>query len=309
MSLVARVTVRVPASTSNLGPGFDSLGLALNLYNYLTLELHSGTGRTQVILSGEGEGRLPPGEDNLIVRAARRILGRKNYGRLLFKTKNNIPIAKGLGSSAAAIVAGLAAANALRSRLTKTPPLDLDALEDMATGIEGHIGNVAACLRGGLIVTFAHGRRCESHRGRMHPSLSAAVCLPDFELPTKKARAALPKKVPLADAAENTGRSFLLALSLSRGDWENLSAAMKDRLHQPYRMPLVRGLKDVILAAERGGSTGAALSGAGPSLVALGPKSPTALAGRRMKAAFKRRGIKSRVLLLRPDTRGAVVQK
>ncbi len=309
MSLVARVSVRVPASTSNLGPGFDSLGLALNLYNYLTLELHSGVGRAQVLISGEGEGRLPQGEDNLIVRATRRILGRRNHGRLLFKTKNNIPIAKGLGSSAAAIVAGLAAANALRNRLAKTPMLGLDALEDMATDLEGHIGNAAACLRGGLMVTLPRGRRCESHRGRMHPSLNAAVCLPDFELPTQRARAALPARVPMADAAENTGRSFLLALSIAHGDWKNLACAMKDRLHQPYRTPLVRGLKDVILAAERGGSIGAALSGAGPSVVALGPKSPTALAGRRMKSAFARRGIKSRVLFLRPDTRGVVVQK
>lgn len=303
MSLLASVKIRVPASTSNLGPGFDSLGLALTLYNRLTLELHSGKGPARVILSGEGDGLLPLGEKNLMVRAARRVLGRGFKGRLVFKAHNAIPLARGLGSSAAAILAGLCAASALPGARR----LSAGQMEEIAVRMEGHPDNVAASLRGGLVVSLASGRNHEHHHLKTHKDLTAAVCVPDFQLSTKRARAVLPKKVSLADAAQNVSRSFLLSSALSQGDWEKLPSAMEDRLHQPYRASLVPGLKNVIAAAQQEGRCGSALSGAGPSVVALGPRSAVIRAGKRMSKAFARKGITSRILVLRPDLHGIVV--
>ncbi len=301
MSLLASVSVRVPATTSNLGPGFDSLGMALTLYNRLTLEVHSGGGPVRVEVSGEGRGRLPETASNLMVRSARRLLGPRLGGRLVFKADNGIPIARGRGSSAAAILAGLAAANALR----KSRRLGLDELEQLATRIEGHVGNIGPALRGGLVATTFRGG-VRSVKAATRPDLAAVLCIPDFELSTRRARAALPAKVPLADAADNSARTFLLALALAKGDWAALAEAMQDRLHQPYRAPLVPGLGAVIRSAQKERLCGAALSGAGPTVLALGPKGAAARAGERMKRAFARRGIRSRVLILRPDLQGLI---
>jgi homoserine kinase len=302
VSVVARARVRVPASTSNLGPGFDCLGLALGLYNELTLELHDEPGDVVVQIEGEGAKTLPRDKTNLIVKAAKKVLPPDAAGRkLVFKSVNCIPTGRGLGSSAAAILAGLFGANHLvRPQLHKR-----EELIDLACEMEGHPDNVTAAALGGLVVC-ADG---QAYPLKPHPKLAAVVCSPDFELSTAKSRKAVPKKFSREDAVFNAARALLLGSAIERGDWARLGVAMEDRLHQPYRAKLVPGLEDVIAAARDAGSCGASLSGAGPSVVALCQSGLRAvLVGKRMKEAFQKKGVKSNSLVLNCDAAGVVVE-
>lgn len=300
MPLLARARVRVPASTSNLGPGFDCLGLALALYNELTLELYSDHGPDLVRIDGEGEDELPRDQKNLMVRAARMLIA-PEAGRLVFRAVNCIPLGRGLGSSAAAILAGLYAADAVLKR----SPKRTRKLLDMACSLEGHPDNAAAAVHGGLTACVQGDEGLRVQPLRLHKSVAAVVCVPDYELPTKTARAVLPKKVPLKDAVANVSRTVLLASALSDGKWEQLALATEDRLHQPYRGSLARGMEEAIAAARRVGSCGAFLSGAGPSVAALCPAGLRAvLVGRRMREAFAKEGVRVRVLTLNPDREG-----
>ena len=305
MKILARVTVSVPATTSNLGPGFDCLGLALDLRNELTLELRDERGPALVEIEGEGAKTLPRDARNLLVKAARLILPRGLPGRLAFKAVNRVPLARGLGSSAAAAVAGLWAGAHLFGTLRTSE----DKLEDLAVSLEGHPDNVAPCVHGGLTASLTVDGRARAHRLNIHPSLSAVVCIPAFELATKKARAALPKKVPLADAVYNSSRAILLARALETGRTSRLADLMDDRLHQPYRAKLVPGLREALAAAVKAGAAGAALSGSGPTIFAFveggaGPK-----VGAAMKRAFLKKRISSRWLALDVDRQGVRIER
>jgi homoserine kinase len=303
--ILARVTVSVPASTSNLGPGFDCLGLALDLRNELTLELHDERGPATVEIEGEGTKTLPRDERSMLVKAARLILPRKLPGRLVFKSLNRIPLTRGLGSSAAAAVAGLWAGAHLFGTLRTSE----DELEAMAVSLEGHPDNVAPCVHGGLTASLIEKGRARSNRLNIHPSLSAVVCIPDFELSTKKARAALPKMVPLADAVYNTSRMILLARALRTGHTSHLPDLMDDRLHQPYRAKLVPGLREALAAAVKAGSAGAALSGSGPTVFAFVEKGQGAKVGAAMKRAFLKKRISSRWVALDIDHQGVRIER
>jgi len=303
--ILARVTVSVPATTSNLGPGFDCLGLALDLRNELTLELLDEKGPAAVEISGEGAKTLPRGETNMLVKAARLILPGKLPGRLSFKSVNRIPLARGLGSSAAAAVAGLWAGAHLFGTLRRSE----DELEAMAVALEGHPDNVAPCVHGGLTASLTEGGRSRANRLNIHPSLAAAVCVPAFELATKKARAALPKKVPLADAVFNSSRAILLARALETGRTGHLADLMDDRLHQPYRAKLVPGLREALAAAVKAGAAGAALSGSGPSVFAFVEGDRAAKVGAAMKRAFAKKRVASRWLALDVDHQGVRIER
>ncbi len=303
MSLISRVRVRVPASTSNLGPGFDCLGLALGLYNELILEMHSETGDPVIEIRGEGAQSLPRGPQNLIVRAALGLIRTRLKNRLVFRAVNRIPLARGLGSSAAAVVAGLWAANHLFDEPLEPP----EELLRRACELEGHPDNVAACVLGGLIVSVPSTRDWTHHALKPHRDLCAVICVPEFELATSKARAALPARYDRTTAVGNVARALLLGSALERGLWERLATAMEDGLHQPFRSHLIRGFSTV-LRAGRGPASGTALSGAGPSMLALrrrGPRAP--LTGRAMQKAFLRHGVESRVLVLPVDRQGVQV--
>jgi homoserine kinase len=304
LKTLARVTVSVPATTSNLGPGFDCLGLALSLRNELTLELRDGRGPATIEIEGQGADSLPRGEKNLLVRAARMILPRSLPGRLVFSSLNRIPLARGLGSSAAAAVAGLWAG----SHLFGTLRVSEDKLEEMAVALEGHPDNVAPCVHGGLTASLIDGRRSSAHRLNIHPSLSAVVCIPDFELTTTKARAALPKMVPLADAVYNASRSILLSGALETGHTSHLAELMTDRLHQPYRAKLVPGLREAISAALKAGAVGAALSGSGPTVFAFVENDQGEKVGAAMQRAFAKKRISSRWLELDVDHQGVRIE-
>lgn len=303
--VLSRVTVSVPASTSNLGPGFDCLGLALDLRNELTLELIEGAGPALVEIKGEGQKTLPRGEQNMLVRAARLILPKRLPGRLVFTAINRIPLARGLGSSAAAAVAGLWAGAHLFGTLRRSE----DELEALAVKLEGHPDNVAPCVHGGLTASLVENGRSVAHRLNIHPSFFAVVGVPDFTLATKKARAALPKKVPMSDAVYNLSRVILLARALETGRTRGLDGLMTDRLHQPYRARLVPGLKDALAAAIKAGASGAALSGSGPAVFALVEGDRGRRVGEAIRRAFAAKRVKARAMELAVDRQGVRVER
>jgi homoserine kinase len=256
------VRVSVPATSANLGPGFDSVAIAWHRYDDVTARLTSGAG--SVAVDGEGASQLPLDETNLVMRALRHTLDHVSVPQppIALRCRNRIPQGRGLGSSAAAIVAGIRAAEGL---LAADLGPDLRLL--LATGIEGHPDNVAACLSGGVTLSWTDADRVRALRLVPHPALVGTVFVPPDGQSTHAARGLLPKDVPHEDAAFNAGRAALLSAALTQFP-ELLPEATEDRLHQRYRalaMPasyaLVRSLRSAGLAA--------VTSGAGPTVLVL----------------------------------------
>jgi homoserine kinase len=299
-----RVHVRVPATSANLGPGFDALGLALALHN--EVEASEADGVT-VRVEGEGAGRLPVGADNVVARGVRlafEAAGRPFKGVAL-TCVNRIPPARGLGSSAAAWVGGLAAGNRLAGGA-----LGAAELLALAARAEGHPDNVAAALHGGLTVSCADADgRVTAVSLPVPETLTWVVLIPAIAATTAEARAVLPPTVPRADAVFNVQRVALLLAALQARRPEALAAALDDRLHQPYRRALFPWMQEVGEAARREGALGCVLSGAGPSLLAV---VDGALAARGVAAAMERAlaaaGVAGRAEALAVDTAGAVVR-
>jgi homoserine kinase len=297
--LAAPVTVRVPATSANLGPGFDSLGLALSLHDQVTARVTAAGLDVQV--AGAGTETASAGERHLVVRAMRAAfdaIGAQPPG-IAISCQNAIPHGFGLGSSAGAIVSGLAAARALAG-VAGAQALPDDRVLRLATELEGHPDNVAACLFGGLTIAWQSAPG-QVHAARLdpHPGLLPVVCVPDQPLSTEVARQALPGLVPHADAAANSARTALLVAALTTRP-ELLIAGTEDFLHQRYRadsMPASAAL----LARLRAAGIAAAVSGAGPSVLAL-PADVSAMAGIGKIAAGG-----WRVLELRADPAGVQV--
>jgi homoserine kinase len=298
-----KVTVSIPASTANLGAGFDCLALALNLRNVVELWDTGRGGGLEIDVEGEGEERVPLDASNLIYRAAEKVfaaVGRRPSGLLRLHAINGIPLGSGLGSSAASVVGGLAAANALVDG-----KLPREALLRMAHELEGHPDNAAAALYGGLALVSAAGEELMV-RALPAPALRVAVCLPDLRLSTAEARAALPAQVPLADAVFNLGRALFTVQALTTGDEALLGWAVADRLHQPYRQKLIPGYAAVVAAARKAGALAVALSGAGPSLVAFARDRHAEIAAA-MQAAFAAHGLGARTFVLPVDRQGVQI--
>jgi homoserine kinase len=268
---MANVRVRVPATSANLGPGFDAFGLALGLYDEVSVSVaDSGL---QIDIVGEGAGEVPTGEDHLVVRAMRATFDQFGEGPdgLRLHCTNAIPHGRGLGSSAAAIVAGVLAARALVEE--GEARLDTDSCLALAASLEGHPDNVAACLLGGLTVAWIDGG-VQSRAWRLEPvEVSAVAFVPSAPVSTQAARGLLPATIPHADAAANAGRAGLLVAALAgtpgaEANLELLLAATEDRLHQPYRAPAMpESLALVRELRERG--IPAVISGAGPTVLAF----------------------------------------
>ena len=301
-----QVTVTVPATTANLGPGFDCLGLALNLHN--TVTFRPAERGLQVTVAGEGAEAIPTDESNLVFRAAQQLfalVGRKPAG-LIIEQNNCIPASSGLGSSASAVVAGLAGANALLDA-----GLSQAALLDMAAGMEGHADNVAPAILGGLVLSNSLNQPGEPARFHTEqiptPGYNVVLVLPDVALLTRDARALLPNQISRADAIFNISRMGLLIRALMVGNYEKLALAMQDRLHQPYRTPLIPGFQAAVRAAQGHGAVATALSGAGPSLIAFCQTNHQQIATD-IQAAFSAAGISSRSWLLKSDANGCRVQ-
>ncbi len=260
MSLPA-VRVRVPASTANLGPGFDALGLALALYDEVEVALAPSGLRVEV--RGEGAGQLPTDEAHLVVRALRAACARCGYrvDGLVLRCHNRIPQSRGLGSSAAAAVAGVLAGYALAGM-----PPDEAAL-DLAAGFDGHADNAGASLLGGLVISWRDEQSFRAVRLEPHPDLAPVLLVPEMTSSTELTRGLLPAKVPHADAAFTAGRAALAVHALTAAP-RLLLAATEDRLHQTYRRtayPATGRLVDALRAA----GVPAAVSGAGPTVLAL----------------------------------------
>lgn len=258
-----RFTVRTPASSANLGPGFDALGLALGLWNEATVDLAGDPGTVSLI---GAEAALLDGRENLALTAMHRLAD--ETGRTLpdfsLIVRTDVPVARGLGSSAAALVAGLVAANHLLD--TSLGPSDLYSI---AWQMEGHGDNVGAALYGGAVLAVPEVAEPVQLLTHETLDLCAVVFIPEATGLTRAARAALPTQVPHADAAFNLAAVGGLVLGLHTGDARLIAAGMHDRLHEPYRARLFPHLEPMTAAARAAGAIGACLSGAGPSVLAL----------------------------------------
>ncbi|MCL5058762.1 MAG: homoserine kinase [Actinobacteria bacterium] len=286
------VRVQVPATTANMGPGFDCLGMALQLYN--TVEMSFAPAGLLIEIQGEGVSEIPRDEKNMVYLAAQRVFrlsGQKSCG-LKIKLANSIPVSRGLGSSTAAIIGGMIAANILSGN-----KLSQKEIINNACAMEGHPDNIAAAVLGGIVVAVSADGEVKCQRILPPKNLRAVVSIPDFTLPTKTSREALPQQVPLSDAAFNLGRLALLIASLYTGDINQFGTAMEDRLHQPYRTSLVPGMKKVFAAAKLAGAKGITLSGAGPSIVAYSDHNMDLIA-RVMRDTFRQNGISARSMVL-----------
>lgn len=263
------VKVRIPATSANMGPGFDSMGIALNLYNYVTAE-ETQTGKLEIeIAEGSLGDGLPTDEENLVYKAMMKVfeaVGHKFSGLKLI-LENRIMTTRGLGSSSAGIVGGILAADRLCGG-----KLSPDEMLFLGAEMEGHPDNVAPALLGGFTVNVMSKHSVRYVKTELDPEkLRFAALVPDFYLPTKKAREILPESVPLVDAVYNEGRSALLAASLISGKYENIRTAVGDRLHQNHRKRLIPNMETLFDLCYQKGALGVYLSGAGPTLIAIVP--------------------------------------
>lgn len=258
--------VHAPASTSNLGPGFDALGLALDFGLLVRATAGAPGSGTHVEIRGEGAGELATDEANLIAATVRKHLLRRQIASpdLELAVTNAIPIARGLGASAAARVAGhLIAAHIVGERLAE------GSLVDLVSGEEGHPDNAAPCILGGLVAATGTGMSVAAVRLPWPEDLAIALLIPRQTFSTDAARAVLPWTVPHSDAVHNVGRTALLVAALATGSREHLALATADKLHQPYRLPLINGWETILVAARRAGALGAFISGAGSTVAAF----------------------------------------
>ncbi|MCS7187388.1 MAG: homoserine kinase [Armatimonadetes bacterium] len=261
------VTVQVPATTANLGSGFDAIGAALSWHSFVTLEPCEGL---VVEVVGEGESEIARDESNIAVKAIQTLLRQlpNDVAKPLskgfrLKLDNRFPLTRGLGSSAAARVGALVAANSLLGE-----PFSAEQLLKIATELEGHADNVAAALLGGIVVAVPTDEGITWAKFSPPVELHIVLLVPDFTVETEKARAVLPFSVTREDAVFNLGRAALLVAALSTGQIELLKVAMQDRLHQPYRQMLMPWMPQVFEAALSAGALGVHLSGAGPTVAA-----------------------------------------
>lgn len=296
-----KVTVRVPATSANLGPGFDCVGLALDLFNEVTMiEIESGL---KIDMTGEGaDGRLITDDRNLVVKSADilfNLIGKHPQGLHIIQ-HNGVPIGSGMGSSSSALVAGMMAANELMNGgLSKADILQLAAIE------EGHPDNVAPAVMGGLTVALIEDGKVVLHQPPI-AEFTVIIVLPEMELLTKESRAALPEKVSMQDAVYNIARVGLLIRGLETADYDLLTHTMKDKLHQPYRIPLIKGMSDAFAAVKTAGAASVVISGAGPSLLAFAPNNHQAIAQAGIDA-YATMGISARSFILDINHSGAVV--
>jgi len=295
------IRIRVPATTANLGPGFDCLGLALKLY--LNLEIEEIEEGLVIEYQGEGAKKFSAKkkEDTLTWKSINLVL--KKTGKdihkkgLKIRVLNEIPITRGLGSSSSAIIGGIVGA----ARFYNIDLTNQEILE-LALTLEGHTDNITPALIGGLTLAYKTGREEIKWTGiKTPPDLRIVVAIPEFTLNTREMRKVLPQKVALSKAIFNLSRSALLVNALQNSDWEVLPEAMEDRLHQPYRAPFIPGIEDMFSQIKKTGLAGVALSGSGPSVVSFTKAGSEEVISKIMKNAFLKAGITCRILVLEAD--------
>jgi homoserine kinase len=291
---------RVPASTSNLGAGFDALSLALQRYLKISVE---PAATSEIVAKGVDAPSIPTTPDNLIRRVADRVAeGRgKQLPPFRMSIENEIPLARGMGSSAAAIIAGVTCYEVAAQEKLSEREIFRYALE-----FESHPDNLAAALHGGLVATaMADDGEVVIAKLPVADGVRTVVVIPAFELSTEKARGVLPQTYSRKDAVYNIQRSALTIAALTTGNWAHLREAMKDRIHQPYRAPLIPGF-DEILAMDTPGLLGVALSGAGPTVLALAKPDAAESVGRAIAGVFEKHRVKATPNVVNIDTEGRV---
>lgn len=292
---------RVPAGTSNLGAGFDALGLALEIYLRVRLELSS---KNEIVALGVDAAEIPTGPDNLIVRVANRVAAQRNRELPAFRMTiaNEIPLARGLGSSASAIIAGITCYELLAQDRLSEAEIFRYAFE-----FETHPDNLSPALRGGLVAA-CQGPESDVFIANLSVAagVKCVVVIPEFEVSTEKARAVLPQTYSRKDAVYNIQRSALIIGALTTGNWPLLREAMKDRIHQPYRASLIPGFEE-ILALRTPGMYGVALSGAGPTIFAFAEPSKADAVGWDITAMFEKYGVRALPHVVNIDTEGRVI--
>jgi len=296
-----RIIVKTPATTANLGPGFDSLGLAVQLYN--TVDIEETPGGLEIECSGEGAESIPKDENSAVYRAAYAVFGQVSCAPagLRIRLSSDIPAARGLGSSAAAIVGGAVAANKLVGS-----PLGEREILGICASIEGHPDNIVPALVGGFVITtITSAGHVEYIKTLPSPTIRAVAVVPDFELKTVDARRVLPTNFEFKDVVYNVSHAAFFVGAFITGNFSSLRFAMEDKLHQPYRETLIPGMRRVFEAAMNQGAQSVSISGSGPTLIAF-VNSRDQEIGEAMRAAWLAEGIESRVLLLDLDTTGAI---
>lgn len=301
------VTVRVPATTANIGPGFDCLGAALTLYNRFTFEEHP-TGQTlEITVSGVNADRVGTDPENLVYQAFVKFYERldRPVPALKLGIHMEVPLARGLGSSATAIVGGLVGANVLAGT-----PCSIDQIAALATEMEGHPDNVVPALMGGCrLAASGVVRDWEICQLAWASGVVPVVAIPEFELSTQAARQVLPSSYSRPDAVFNMAHLGLLLQGLATGNGDWLKAALQDKIHQPYRKALIPGYDTVEQAAIAAGAYGMVISGAGPTLLALAPRDVAETVRSAMETAWTQTGIGVQAISLQLDTQGAVVSE
>lgn len=291
------IRIDVPATSANLGSGFDSLGIALTMHNRVWMEEWDA-----VDIQSKDDTVIPTDENNLIYWAAEHLYGicGKKLPGLKIRQENNIPMARGLGSSSACIVAGILGAN----RLLGSPFSQSDLL-NLAAKIEGHPDNTSPAISGGLVASAIEGERVYSVSVPVSEKIAFAVMIPPFELKTEKARKVLPEMYSRQDAVYNLSRSGLMTASLFSGNLENLRVAVQDRIHQPYRSGLIQDYDSVFRMSYELGSLGTYVSGAGPTIISMIDAADGEF-GSNAASHLEKKGIKGwRVEILRADSNGA----
>ena len=298
-----RVSVSVPATSGNIGPGFDVLGLAIDVRNEVVAEFLPAGRSAEILVDGEGADAVPRDRSNIIFRGVERAF--RAAGRrvppLRLRCRNRIPLARGMGSSAAAYLSGLLAGNALLG-----DRFGRDRLLAWASAEDGHPDNAAPALFGGVRASAVLDGEVVSVPWPV-PRLRLVLAIPDFELATKKARAVLPGRIPMKDAVANLSAVALLPWFLSKRP-EDLKKILNDRWHEPYRARLIPGFHAVKGAALRAGACGMTLSGAGPTLLAFAAPRAAARVAKAMEKAFRSANVKCRTLVRNIDVKGAIVR-
>lgn len=288
------IKIRVPATSANIGPGFDSLGMALNLYNVFSFEEK----KSGLEILGSLDNKEP--RDNLVYSSMVKVFEKTGYypKGLKIKIESNIPISRGLGSSASCILAGVLAANKLAGS-----PWSLNKVFKMATEIEGHPDNIAPALFGGFISSLMEREKIYYNKIEIAKGLKFIAIIPDFTLSTSLARGVLPREIPHGDAVENVSRVSLLLSALSNGRFDLLKPALEDKLHQPYRGELIKGFRPVMDRVYGLGAMGGYLSGAGPTIMAMIKDEDTNF-GKEMEAYLKSMNFAWEIIELQIDLEG-----
>lgn len=294
------IKVRIPATTANMGPGFDSFGMALKLYNEIEIEERKG----ETIILNNGIKSEENYKDNLIYKSLINTLGIFNYkydGFIINVSKCDIPICRGLGSSAACIVGGVAAASSLMGNR-----LSLDEIIEIATEIEGHPDNVVPAAVGGMVVSIKEGEKVNYSKVRVPNELKFAAMIPDFQVSTALSRQILPQAYLKEDCIFNISRSAMLISALYNGEFDKLRTCFNDKIHEPYRKKLIKNAEEILQKAQEIGAVGEFVSGSGSTLMAVVDKD-TEKFEKEVKDFLGKFEDNWRVILLEPDIEGIKV--